>query len=384
MIEPCSGEIQKTKWLQFTSQPVQIATTDSRTPSLYEYRPTASVHSFVIQFSLAQTLPTSTMQEIIILGFLASALICYAIYSRLEVTSYRPREHNKRLRQQRKSYISSASRAPSPSQITIPADLPEKTRKVVARLIKSRLIDEIIPSVLCMGITSTWLATHELFTSRERTIASIWQGPLYLSALSSCAYLVMHNLGRDICFFPKILRTTNEIVVYNTARSACHGVNVILHISVLLAKIAIRSARGPPNDSAQDFSNVLKHGLASYTLLLSLGLIWIFVSILATIALFRDIAAWDKQMEMDREVRRSQNEEMQLREKMKSLEQEIWDLESVESWGDNEFGEKGEEGGKLRAFAKEKIEKGKGEIMRLKVLVAVMPMKIAGARAKMD
>lgn len=39
---------------------------------------------------------------------------------------------------------------------------------------------------------------------------------------------------------------------------------------------------------------------------------------------------------------------------------------------------------KLRAFAKEKIEKGKREIMRLKGLVAVMPMKIAGARAKMD
>lgn len=73
------------------------------------------------------------------------------------------------------------------------------------------------------------------------------------------------------------------------------------------------------------------------------------MSILATIALFRDIAAWDKQMKKDRKVRRLQNEEMQLREKMKSLEQEIWALETVESWGDNDFGEKGE-GSEVEGF----------------------------------
>ena len=275
------------------------------------------------------------------------------------------------------TFTTFAAKQSSESQFIAQEDLISRARKSITRFIKSRLFLDIVPSIACLAITSRWLALHEAITERERKNDGLWRVLLSLSTLSSCVYLVIHNMGRDITFFPGTLRTTTELVVYNATRSAFHGLNITLLLTVLFAQAGLRFSPGFSvhhglHGYPADFA---RQNMKAWLYVTFIWLLWTLSSAIAMVALRRDILTWERKGSSFRDIRKLQKEEDNLNLKIHDLSQKIAGLEEA-GWNDTEV--------EFKNFAVQELESAQKNLMRMKSLVAAMPMRIAAIRAKTD
>ena len=93
------------------------------------------------------------------------------------------------------------------------------------------------------------------------------------------------------------------------------------------------------------------------------------------VALRRDILTWERKGSSFRDIRKLQKEEDNLNLKIHDLSQKIAGLEEA-GWNDTEV--------EFKNFAVQELESAQKNLMRMKSLVAAMPMRIAAIRAKTD